>query len=47
MRELIIVGGTFLLLGGVVGWLFGYAAGFAAGIETEKLRALEDPNREI
>ena len=42
MRELIIVGGTFLLSGSVVGWLFGYAAGFTAGIEATKIRVLEE-----
>jgi len=37
----IIVGGSFLLLGGFIGWLFGHASGFAAGVESEKMRQLE------
>jgi hypothetical protein len=38
---LIIVGGSFLLLGGFVGWLLGHAIGFTEGVEREKVRQLE------
>jgi hypothetical protein len=48
VRTLILVGGSFLLFGGVLGWLFGYAM----GAEAAKICAAEEgppqePVREI
>jgi len=40
MQDLILVGASFLLCGGLLGWLVGHSAGFTEGIESEKQRMI-------
>jgi hypothetical protein len=41
MQDLILVGASFFLCGGLLGWLVGHSAGFVEGIEHEKQRLVQ------
>jgi len=40
-QTIVVVGGSCLLFGGLLGWIFGHAAGFVDGREVEKQNATE------